>query len=74
MENKLKKVLSSLDTSELDELLDSELKTVDGYIGFHTNDNTAFLWLRFSDLIKFIKGRSERTSLFYCVGLLGVVY
>lgn len=45
--------------AEVNVVLDSELKTTDGYIGFHPNDNTAFLWLKFSDLIKFIKARGN---------------
>ncbi len=45
--------------AEVNVVLDSELKSIDGYIGFHPNDNTAFLWLKFSDLIKFIKSRGN---------------
>ncbi len=45
--------------ADVNVVLDSDLKTVDGYIGFHPNDNTAFLWLKFSDLIKFIKSRGN---------------
>lgn len=40
-------------------VLDSDLKKVDGYIGFHPNDNTAFLWLKFDDLMRFIKSRGN---------------
>ena len=47
------------DDADVVVVLDSELKTVDGYIGFHPNDNTAFLWLKFDDLIKFIKSRGN---------------
>ena len=47
------------DDADVVVVLDSELKTVDGYIGFHPNDNTAFLWLKFEDLIKFIKSRGN---------------
>ena len=47
------------DDADVNVVLDSELKTVDGYIGFHPNDNTAFLWLKFDDLIKFIKSRGN---------------
>lgn len=36
-------------------VLDSDLKKVDGLIGFHPNDNTGFVWLKHDDLIKFIK-------------------
>lgn len=36
-------------------VLDSDLKSVDGYIGFHPNDNTGFVWLSHDDLIKFIR-------------------
>ena len=36
-------------------VLDSDLKKVDGYIGFHPNDCTSFVWLKFEDLIKFIE-------------------
>ena len=47
------------DDADVNVVLDSDLKTVDGYIGFHPNDNTAFLWLRFDDLIRFIKSRGN---------------
>ena len=47
------------DDADVNVVLDSELKTVEGYIGFHPNDNTAFLWLKFDDLIKFIKSRGN---------------
>ena len=47
------------ESAEVNVVLDSDLKSVDGYIGFHPNDNTAFLWLRFNDLIKFIKSRGN---------------
>lgn len=47
------------DDADVNVVLDSELKTVGGYIGFHPNDNTAFLWLKFDDLIKFIKSRGN---------------
>ncbi len=47
------------DDADVNVVLDSDLKTVDGYIGFHPNDNTAFLWLKFNDLIKFIKSRGN---------------
>lgn len=36
-------------------VLDSDLKNVDGLIGFHPNDNTAFVWLTHDDLIRYIK-------------------
>ena len=35
-------------------VLDSDLKNTDALIGFHPNDCTAFVWLKFDDLIKFI--------------------
>ena len=47
------------DDADVVVVLDSELKTVDGYIGFHPNDNTAFLWLKFDDLMKFIRSRGN---------------
>lgn len=40
---------------EVNVVLDSELKTVDGLIGFHPNDCTSFVWLKFDDLMKFIR-------------------
>lgn len=40
-------------------VFDRELKTLDGLVGFHPNDNTAFVWLKFSDLLKFIKSRGN---------------
>lgn len=45
--------------AEVNVVFDSELKTLDGLVGFHPNDNTAFLWLKFSDLLKFIKSRGN---------------
>lgn len=45
--------------ADVNVVLDSELKKIDGYIGFHPNDNTAFLWLKFEDLIRFIKSRGN---------------
>ncbi len=36
-------------------VLDSDLKKMDGYIGFHPNVNTAFVWLKPDDLLKFIR-------------------
>ncbi len=45
--------------ADVNVVLDSDLKSIDGYIGFHPNDNTAFLWLKFSDLIKFIKSKGN---------------
>ena len=47
------------DDADVNVVLDSDLKKVDGYIGFHPNDNTAFLWLKFDDLIKFIRSRGN---------------
>ena len=47
------------DDADVNVVLDSDLKKVDGYIGFHPNDNTAFVWLKFEDLIKFIKSRGN---------------
>ena len=40
-------------------VFDSELRNLDIPVGFHPNDNTAFLWLKFSDLLKFIKSRGN---------------
>ncbi len=45
--------------AEVNVVFDSELRTLDGLVGFHPNDNTAFLWLKFSDLLKFIKSRGN---------------
>lgn len=36
-------------------VLDRALKDVDGLIGFHPNDNTAFVWLKLDGLEKYIK-------------------
>ena len=36
-------------------VLDRDIKNVDGFVGFHPNDNTAFVWLRHDDLIRYIK-------------------
>ena len=47
------------DDADVVVVLDSELKTYDGLIGFHPNVNTAFVWLRFEDLMKFIKKRGN---------------
>lgn len=35
-------------------VLDSDLKKEKGLIGFHPNDCTAFVWLKFEDLIRYI--------------------
>ncbi len=40
-------------------VFDKALKDLDTPVGFHPNDNTAFVWLRFSDLLKFIKSRGN---------------
>lgn len=47
------------DDADVVVVLDSELKTYDGLIGFHPNDNRAFVWLKFDDLMKFIKKRGN---------------
>ena len=47
------------DDADVVVVLDSDLKTYDGLIGFHPNDNTAFVWLKFDDLMKFIKKRGN---------------
>ncbi len=39
---------------EVKVVLDSDLRKADGLIGFHPNDCTAFVWLRFEDLLKYI--------------------
>ncbi len=44
-------------------VLDKDLKSVDGYIGFHPNDNTAFVWLRYEDLLKYIRHFGNDTVL-----------
>lgn len=36
-------------------VLDNDIKSVDGYVGFHPNDNTAFVWLSHDDLVRYIK-------------------
>ena len=47
------------DDADVNLVFDSELKNLDIPIGFHPNDNTAFVWLKFSDLLKFIKSRGN---------------
>lgn len=47
------------ENAEVNVVFDSELRTLDRLVGFHPNDNTAFLWLKFSDLLKFIKSRGN---------------
>ena len=47
------------DDADVNLVFDSELKNLDTLVGFHTNDNTAFLWLKFSDLLEFIKSRGN---------------
>ncbi|MGN0446937.1 MAG: prolyl-tRNA synthetase associated domain-containing protein [Acutalibacteraceae bacterium] len=44
---------------EVNVVLDADLKNVKGYIGFHPNDNSAFLWLTFDDLMKFLKSQGN---------------
>lgn len=39
---------------EVKVVLDSDLKNTERLIGFHPNDCTAFVWLKFEDLIKYI--------------------
>ncbi|MGN0468986.1 MAG: prolyl-tRNA synthetase associated domain-containing protein [Acutalibacteraceae bacterium] len=39
---------------EVKVVLDSDLKNTDSLIGFHPNDCTAFVWLKFDDLMRFI--------------------
>lgn len=36
-------------------VLDKDIKSVDGFVGFHPNDNTAFVWLCHDDLVRYIK-------------------
>ncbi|MCM1543960.1 MAG: prolyl-tRNA synthetase associated domain-containing protein [Ruminococcus sp.] len=43
------------DTHEVKVVLDSDLKKLEGLIGFHPNDNTSTVWLPFDGLMKFIK-------------------
>lgn len=40
---------------EVQVVLDSDLKKQEGLIGFHPNDCTAFVWLKFEDLMKYLK-------------------
>ena len=47
------------DDADVNVVFDSELRNLDTLVGFHPNDNTAFLWLKFSDLLKFIKSRGN---------------
>ena len=47
------------DDADVNLVFDSELRTLDTLVGFHPNDNTAFVWLKFSDLLKFIKSRGN---------------
>lgn len=43
------------ESHEVNLVFDSELKTIDSLVGFHPNDCTSFVWLKFSDLLKFIR-------------------
>ncbi len=45
--------------ADVNVVLDSELRTYEGLIGFHPNDNGAFVWLKFEDLMRFIKSRGN---------------
>ncbi len=45
--------------AEVNLVFDSDLRNLDGLVGFHPNDNTGFLWLKFSDLLRFIKSRGN---------------
>lgn len=47
------------DDADVNLVFDSELKNLNIPVGFHPNDNTAFVWLKFSDLLKFIKSRGN---------------
>lgn len=47
------------DDADVNVVFDSDLRNLEGLVGFHPNDNTAFLWLKFSDLLRFIKSRGN---------------
>lgn len=36
-------------------VFDNDLKRTDGLVGFHPNDCTAFVWLKFSELLRFVR-------------------
>ena len=47
-------------------VLDKALQTQEGLIGFHPNVNTAFVWLTFEDLMKFLRAMGNPV---YCIEL-----
>lgn len=40
---------------QVEVVLDKDIMSTDSLVGFHPNDNTAFVWIKADDLIKFIK-------------------
>ena len=47
-------------------VFDRDLLTLDRPVGFHPNVNTAFVWLEFSDLLKFIEAQGNEVIFIDC--------
>ena len=47
-------------------VFDRDLLTLDRPVGFHPNVNTAFVWLKFSDLLKFIEAQGNEVIFIDC--------
>ena len=47
-------------------VFDRDLLKLDGLVGFHPNVNTAFVWLRFSDLLAFVRAQGNEVIFIDC--------
>ena len=47
-------------------VFDRDLLTLDRPVGFHPNVNTAFVWLRFSDMLDFIRAQGNEVIFIDC--------
>ena len=54
------------DAHDVKVVFDRDLLTLDGLVGFHPNVNTAFVWLKFSDLLKFIEAQGNEVIFIRC--------
>ena len=54
------------DAHDVKVVFDRDLLTLDGLVGVHPNVNTAFVWLKFSDLLKFIEAQGNEVIFIRC--------
>ena len=54
------------DAHDVKVVFDCDLLTLEGRVGFHPNVNTAFVWLKFSDLLKFIEAQGNEVLFIDC--------